>query len=205
MSMRFKTLLTILLAACAGTAAAAPPGAAGAGAAERFPISIDEAEVRLQERLAQLDTDGSETISLSEYEQADTPLTHHRKRMQRRHRGEGRAAAHHGARQGKRAERLEAHRESMQAEAFAIMDSDGDGSISESEHAAADQREVRALAMKRTMFKRLDDDADGLLQFSELSHRVEKLRAADSDGDGQVTREEMRRALRRSAAASSNG
>ncbi len=202
MPTKSKTLITILLAVSAGTAAAAP-----SGAEDRFPISIDAAETRLQERLAALDTDGSETISLSEYEQADTPLTHRRKPMQRRHRGEGRAR-HDGARHVQHAERMQAHREAMQAEVFAIMDSDGDGAISESEHAAADRREVRSLAMKRTMFKRLDEDADGLLQFSELSARLDKLRAADSDGDGQVTREEMRahRLERRNAAeASSNG
>ena len=206
MPTRTNTLLTILLAAAAGSATAAPYEP---GSAERFPISINDAETRLQERLAELDTDGSETISLSEFEQADAPITHHGKRMQRRHRGEGRKAAHRfrlGA--GERAERLEAHREAMQAEVFAILDSDGDGAISESEHAAADPHEVRTLARKRTLFKRLDDDADGLLQFSELAHRLEKLRAADSDGDGLVSREEMRShhvEQRRGSEASSNG
>ena len=86
----------------------------------------------------------------------------------------------------------EALRQAVDAEVFALLDTNGDGAISAAEHSAGDKRAIHRTARKPAMFKHLDENGDGALELSELSGPVERLRAADTDGDGTVTRVEMR-------------
>ena len=83
-------------------------------------------------------------------------------------------------------------REAVDAEVFALLDADGDGVISQAVHSAGDKRAIHRTARKRALFKHLDENQDGALQLTEMSGPVERLKAADADGDGIVTREEMR-------------
>ncbi|MEE4283889.1 MAG: EF-hand domain-containing protein, partial [Pseudomonadales bacterium] len=103
---------------------------------------------------------------------------------------------------GPRHAQTAALREATEAEMFNLLDSNGDGVISKEEHHSADLRETRVLAQKRAMFKKLDKDQNTLLSPSEMPNPAERLRQADTDNDGSVSRAEMHaaHALRRSNA-----
>ena len=51
--------------------------------------------------------------------------------------------------------------------------------------------------MKERLFSRLDADEDGYLSEAEFAQPVERLRALDDNGDGQVDRDERRSGLRK--------
>ena len=93
------------------------------------------------------------------------------------------------------------HEAAINAELFALLDGDANGFVSEEEFAAATP-EQRRLAGKRAMFKNLDANASGDLTADELPNRIARLKAMDADGDGLVTRQEMRDARDRNDAAS---
>ena len=106
-----------------------------------------------------------------------------------------------------------AEAETRSAERFAAIDADGDERISLAEFDDADLRrgafkrgghhrgkprrdgnggKPDKAAMKEKLFARLDADEDGFLSQAEFGKRVERLRALDADGDGQVDRDERR-------------
>ena len=99
--------------------------------------------------------------------------------------------------------------EARAAERFTAIDADGDGSVSADEFNADDVRPPRFMrrgkpgqdrdgskpdkaAMKERLFARLDADQDGFLSQAEFGEPVERLRAMDANGDGQVDRDERR-------------
>jgi len=158
----------------------------------RFPINLEEVATRQAQHFDAIDQDNDERVSLAEFEQAPRPKHARRhQRGQRMHRrgGPGRRA-HHG--EGRKEQR-QALRAATQAEVFKLLDSNNDGVLSTAEHAAAD-RETRQLARKRAVFAQLDSNQDGQLEAAEMPSRLARLQAADSDGDGQITRDEMRAA-----------
>jgi Ca2+-binding EF-hand superfamily protein len=170
---------------------------------DRFPISIAEVENRTAERFAEIDSDESGAVDLSEFEQAK-PNRGQKQGGQRARHTDGRkhdrsVKPREG---GERHAQRQALREAAAEEMFALMDTDGDGVISQEEHRNADSRENRALAKKRAMFKQLDKDQDALLTPEEMPDPAERLRQVDADNDGVVTRAEMHaaRTLRRSNA-----
>ena len=168
---------------------------------ERFPISIAEVESKAAERFTKIDTDQSGSIDLSEFEQAKPQRPQNKGKHGTRH-ADGRKQGHSG---GPRHAQRAALREATEEEMFLLLDSDGDGVISKEEHHSADLRETRVLAQKRAMFKQLDKDQDALLTPGEMPNPAERLRQADTDNDGSVTRAEMHaaHALRRSNAQNS--
>ena len=187
-TQRIAVAMAAGVLACAGCAHAAP-------GESRFPISIAEVEARAAERWAAMDTDASGTVDAAEF--AEAPRAQrgehagkrgtpggwkHRKGMQRL--GEG-----------PRAQQREALKEAAKAELFTLLDSNGDGTLSAEEHAAA-TKEMKHTARRTARFKHLDANDDALLTQDEMPSPAERLRAADADGDGQVTRREMRAAFR---------
>ena len=51
--------------------------------------------------------------------------------------------------------------------------------------------------MKERLFSRLDADEDGFVSQAEFNEPIERLRALDANGDGQVDRDERRSGLRK--------
>ena len=163
----------------------------------KFPIDIASAQAKADERFSAADTDSSGTISLAEFEAAKFADGKRKgmrtKRKMRERKRQARSTADSQVRADRKAARA-AHKEQVRAELFALMDTDGDGSVSAEEHANADHHALRKTAVKRTMFTRLDANSDGQLTRDELPNRVERLNALDADGDGLVTKKEMRAA-----------
>ena len=192
------------IAACAfSTNAAAEPRG-------HFPIIITDIEARQAQHFDVLDQDNDDAVTLAEFENGPSPdrKMHHNHRNrggahgsargeQGIRRGEhGNKRGMHGNNRGDQSEKRMAMRKSVDAELFKILDADGDGSLSSAEHSAGD-RKAKRLARKRALFASLDADADGMLTMSELPSRTDRLKQADSNQDGKVTRREMG-AMRRS-------
>ena len=140
----------------------------------RGPISIAELEAHAAERFAAIDADGDERISSDEFNAADVrPPRFMRRGHHSRSKGDG------------------------QGPKFDAIDADGDGSISRDEFDAARSAGHRGgkpdkAAIKERLFSRLDADEDGYLSEAEFAQPVERLRALDANGDGQVDRDERR-------------
>lgn len=196
--------LSVTIAVC--VTGAALVGNAFAGQKERGAGQVDLGELRAadEKRFAAADANGDGLVSAEEFANVDP------RQMigDKRHRGEwvredaGRAAARVERRDMDRedlrrriAER-EAAREERRAEAktrdFQIADSDGDGQLSADEYGDMPTR-LKA-ARQREMFGRLDANEDGMLTPDEFPRMAARLEVLDADGDGQVTRTEMRAA-----------
>lgn len=186
MHKRNKLIITIGAAASLGLASVTWVYANSHG--PKFPISIDSAIEKQQQRFAQADQNGDGSVDLEEFEQTSLRGLGHGPRpfgpSARRWRG---------AEDDEHAERRDAMRSAVQEELFAILDTNGDGNVNAEEFSQA-SREQRELAMRRAAFKRLDVNQDALLTPDELPDRVARLRNMDTDGDGQVTRAEFRQA-----------
>ena len=175
--MKYQT--PTLCSAAVGAAllcAAGALSAAGAGWAghhgPRFPISIEDAQARAEERFVTADADGNGEISPEEFEAAPGP---------RHHRG---WRDHHG--QARTPEQRAAKDEQL----FSTLDKNGDGLLAPEEFSMRELRTAGRAMKREQMFTALDADGNGVLTRDELPDMAARLRAMDADGDGVVTKEE---------------
>ena len=157
--------------------------AAGQGANDHFPISVEEMDARRAEVFASVDSNGDGLISTDEFAAAELPRPHrggHKQMNHRSERGEGS--------EGQSAERA-ARRDAMDENLFHALDKNTDGVISREEFSTQAMREARTDSMKSHMFERADQDGDGYLSPDEFPPR--RLAQLDANGDGEVTRDEL--------------
>ena len=156
---------------------------------DRFPIDIEAMEAKAAERFSKIDANDDGQIDSNEFESAEMQRPHHQKRNGKEHGKKFRKAGKRGGE--KFAERRKEMKAAVQAELFTLLDADQNGELSPDEHAAK-TKEISKLARKKAMFKKLDANNDGVIVPEEMPRRGDRLRAADTNGDGQVTRQEIR-------------
>lgn len=103
--------------------------------------------------------------------------------------GPGMGKGHHGGPDGGPTAQ---EREAFQADLFKALDADHNGQLSQAEFAKA--WETAQTMMKTQMFKKLDQNGDGVLTKDEFPGFAAKMKAMDANGDGTVTRDEMKAA-----------
>ncbi len=140
----------------------------------RDGISVAELEARQAERFASADVNGDGLIDGDEF--AALEPRRHRGATPRRRRG----APPRGA---------DTFPEDLEQAIFAELDGDGDGALTSDEFSLEAQRSARQRIMRAELFARLDGNDDGYLDPDEFPPR--RMLGLDSDGDGQLTREEL--------------
>lgn len=160
---------------------------ASAAPKDRFPIDLNKLEAKAEERFKSMDANGNGEIDSTEFENAKLERRAKRGKMNRPPRHASGPRRSNPDRQANRA----AMKAAVQAELFTLLDTNEDGQLSATEH-AAQNREISKLAHRKARFKKMDVNGDGVLVPDEIPGRGERLRAADTDGDGKVTRQEMR-------------
>ena len=193
--------LSITVAACV-TSAALVANVFAAPKERAKPIDLTELKATEEKRFAAADADGDGLVTEEEFANVDprqifagirSPEVRGRD-GRRRGPGAGERAgpdkeAVRERRQQRRAE-AEARRQEARARDFATADADGDGQLSADEY--GDMPETLKATRQRVTFQRLDADEDGVLTPGEFPSLADRLSALDTDGDGLVTRNEMR-------------
>ena len=213
--------LSITVAACV-TSAAVVANVLAAPKERPASIDIGELKAAEAKRFAAADADGDGLVTAEEFAAVDPRQFSagirspgDRGGWQRRAAGDGGRGPDGEARQKRlgqerlRQERLrqermeqrraeiekriaegEKRRQEARSRDFETADSDGDGQLSADEY--GDMPATLKAARQREMFARLDGNEDGVLTPEEFPSMVSRLQALDADGDGLVTREEMR-------------
>ena len=188
--------LSITVAACV-TGAALVANVLAAPKERAKPIDLSELQAAEEKRFAAADTDGDGLVSAEEFAAVDPRQLSGGMRMQRDRgdRAPDREAIRQRMEQRRAAieERLAQHdkrRQEARTRDFETVDADGDGQLSADEY--RDMRATARASRQREMFARLDENDDGALTPEEFPSMVDRLRALDADGDGLVTRDEMR-------------
>ncbi|MGI9326764.1 MAG: EF-hand domain-containing protein [Pseudomonadales bacterium] len=175
----------------------AEPGARHQGPHGKFPINISEAEQRSEARFATLDADNDGVVSDAEFKSSANDSAGHRAH----HRGwkgkmfhEGRMR-HRNLSDEEKQERRAAHQQrkaQFEEKLFDLMDEDGNGQLSREEASAENRRTAKHQLFKSHAFDRLDADDSGAIDRTEFAVRIERLKAADANADGLVSRDELR-------------
>lgn len=199
--------LSITVAACV-TGAALVANVLAAPKERAKSIDLNELQAADAKRFAAADTDGDGLVSAEEFTTVDLRQFSAGMRIQgdrggnwqRRAAGDGRRGPDRDAvrqrmeqRRAALDERLAEHdkrRQEARTRDFETADADGDGQLSPSEY--GDMPETVRATRQREMFARLDENDDGVLTPEEFPSMVARLRTLDADGDGLVTRDELR-------------
>lgn len=138
----------------------------------RGPIVLSEMEQRIDERFNTADVNNDGQLSMAEM--ATIKPAHHKMK-----------------RKNKRKNKKD--RPNSDA-VFSALDADGSGELSKGEFSSENRRAVRKQLKAEKRFAKLDADNSGSIERHEFGGRLERLRAADTNADGSVTRDEMRAA-----------
>lgn len=144
----------------------------------RGPIVIAEVEASVERRFVQADADGDGLITAEEFDGAEMHPPGPRGHMGRRFHRDG--ARHSLA------------TDDIEAKVFAEMDSDGNGALSPDEFSEQNRRAARVALMKQQMFSTIDQNDDGVITRDEFDTRTRRLMEMDTDGNGEVSRDELR-------------
>ncbi|MCZ6710707.1 MAG: EF-hand domain-containing protein [Gammaproteobacteria bacterium] len=159
----------------------------------QFPISIADAEAKAAEVFANVDVNGDGEITQDEFAAAEMPKDHPGPWARRFFKQAGK---HQSNREHHDDTTRDERRAEHEAEFFEALDSDGNGELSAEEFDREHQHEVRRSMMKTRAFAHLDADANGVLSNAEFPGRASRLRDLDVDGNGEVSRDELRDGMR---------
>lgn len=179
---RFVLCAVATAAFYAGTASA---GAANGEGADHFPISIEAVEAKRTAVFVEVDSNGDGLISVAEFDAHEPPH-----RWKAGH--PGRPPHFEGplrddeADAGSREAWLAATDESL----FRALDANDDGVLQPSEFSHSAMLAARRDLMKTRVFEHLDADGDGYLTPSEFP--PPRVAALDADGNGEISRDELR-------------
>ena len=169
------------------------PAAGGVPAKAERGMRIEAMEARAARRFARVDADGDGKVTPEEFAVARIGRPEGRQGRGERHghrdgdrRKGGRREHAGGRRPGRGPGGLGLADEAV----FDAADADGDGRLTKDEWRALPQA-AQALFRQR-MFTRLDANEDGVLEPGEFPLDIARVKALDADGDGRVTRGELR-------------
>ncbi|MAD07662.1 MAG: hypothetical protein CMP86_09640 [Gammaproteobacteria bacterium] len=160
----------------------------------RSPISIADVEARTNAKFTGADSNMDGLLSSEEFAQLrlERPGAKSRGPLEKRN---GKAGKR-GPINRQRAAEQKQIRAAAAKEMFRLLDTNADGVIDADEYTRADSRKLRHQAHKRVAFAQLDVNNDGFLAPSEMPSPVLRLQRLDTDGDGQVSKREMRKGMR---------
>ena len=198
--------LSITVAACV-TGAALVANVFAEPKERRASVDLSELQAAEEKRFAAADADGDGLVSAEEFAAVDPGQLSAGMRMRGdrdgrppKFAGERRRGAdpeamrqrmeQRRAEMEKRMAEREKRRQAARARDFETADSDGDGQLSAQEY--GDMPATLEATRQRELFTRLDENHDGVLTPAEFPSMVARLRPLDADGDGIVTRDEMR-------------
>ncbi len=190
-----KLPLSLTGAACAAalltssTLEAAPEPAG----ADRFPVTVEALDARRAEIFSRVDANGDGLISSEEFS-AHKPLR----------RGGGADGKHprshppsHPSSKGHRPRPTDEQLAAMEDRLFEQLDANADGLLSRSEFSTSAMRSARKNGMRDGLFAHADSNDDGFLTPDEFPPG--SAADMDLDGDGEITRDELRAARQREA------
>ena len=159
----------------------------------RFPISIANVEARTNAKFTGADSNMDGLLSSEEFAQLrlEQPGAKSRGRLEKHNGNAGKG----GPINRQRAAEQKQIRAAAAKEMFKLLDTNADGVIDADEYTRADSRKLRHQAHKRAAFAQHDVNNDGFLAPSEMPSPVVRLQRLDTNGDGQVSKREMRKGM----------
>ena len=159
----------------------------------RFPISITDIEARTDARFTEADSNMDGLLSSEEFAQLrlEQPGAKSRGRLEKRNGKAGKG----GPINRQRAAEQKQIRAAAAKEMFKLLDTNADGVIDANEYTQVNNRKLKRRAHKRAAFAQHDVNNDGFLAPSEMPSPVVRLQRLDTNGDGQVSKREMRKGM----------
>ena len=159
----------------------------------RFPISIADVEARTNAKFTGADTNMDGLLSSEEFAQLrlKRPGAKSRGRLEKRNGNAGKG----GPINRQRAAEQKQIRAAAAKEMFKLLDTNADGVIDANEYTQVNNRKLKRRAHKRAAFAQHDVNNDGFLAPSEMPSPVVRLQRLDTNGDGQVSKREMRKGM----------